>query len=115
LQYGKNTLKLYFKHGHLAKGDEITDVGMNIQPVLFLVLTASFLLGIIPLLRILWIVSGVVLLAMFVYFFSSAVKISVKFHDWTSMRLIVLYFVRSVAWFVGAVITTARYLTGKDR
>lgn len=115
LQYGKNTLKLYFKHGHLAKGDEITDVGMNIQPVLLLVLTASFLLGIIPLLRILWIVSGVVLLAMFVYFFSSAVKISVKFHDWTSMRLIVLYFVRSVAWFVGAVITTARYLTGKDR
>ena len=33
LQYGKNTLKLYFKHGHLAKGDEITDVGMNIQPI----------------------------------------------------------------------------------
>jgi len=31
------------------------------------------------------------------------------------MRLIVLYFVRSAAWFVGAVITTAGYLTGKDR
>ncbi|MCJ7763255.1 glycosyltransferase, partial [Candidatus Bathyarchaeota archaeon] len=25
LQYGKNTLKLYFKHSKLAKGDEITD------------------------------------------------------------------------------------------
>ena len=30
LQYGKNTLKLYFKHGHLARGDEITDLGMNV-------------------------------------------------------------------------------------
>ncbi len=36
LQYGKNTLKLYFKHGHLARGDEITDIGMNIQPILLL-------------------------------------------------------------------------------
>jgi hypothetical protein len=75
----------------------------------------SFILGIIPLLRPLWIVSGVVLFTMFVYFVYSAAKISVKFHDWTSMRLIVLYFVRSVAWFVGAILTTARYLTGKDR
>jgi cellulose synthase/poly-beta-1,6-N-acetylglucosamine synthase-like glycosyltransferase len=115
LQYGKNTLKLYFKYGHLAKGDEITDFGMNIQPILLLVITASFLFGIIPLLRQLWIVSGVVLLAMFAYFIYSAAKISYKFHDWTSMRLIVLYFVRSSAWFLGAVITTAGYLTRKDR
>ena len=115
LQYGKNTLKLYFKHGHLARGDEITDVGMNIQPVLLLVVVTSFLLGIISLLRPLWIVSGVVLLAIFVYFVYSAAKISAKFHDWSAMRLVVLYFVRSAAWFVGAVITTARYLTGKDK
>ena len=48
LQYGKNTLKLYFKHGSLAKGDEITDVGMNIQPVLLLGVIAFFILGIVP-------------------------------------------------------------------
>ena len=53
LQYGKNTLKLYFKHGHLAKGDEITDVGMNIQPILLLGIVAFFFLGIVPLLRLL--------------------------------------------------------------
>ena len=29
--------------------------------------------------------------------------------------LFVLYFVRAAAWFVGAVITTARYLTGRDK
>jgi cellulose synthase/poly-beta-1,6-N-acetylglucosamine synthase-like glycosyltransferase len=115
LQYGKNTLKLYFKHGRLARGDEITDVGMNMQPALLLTVVALFLLGILPVLRLLWIVSGLILAAMFVYFVYSAVKITVKFHDQVAMRLVVLYFVRATAWFVGAVITTARYLTGKDK
>ena len=115
LQYGKNTLKLYFKHGHLAKGDEITDLGMNIQPILLLAVVVSFLLGIIPQLRLLWVVSGLILLSVFVYFVYSAVKLSVKFSDWSAMRLVVLYYVRSVAWFVGAVITTVRYLMKKDR
>ena len=75
LQYGKNTLKLYFKHGRLARGDEITDVGMNIQPVLLLGVVVFFLLGIVPVLRLLWVVSGLILLAMVVYFVYSAVKI----------------------------------------
>ncbi len=113
-QYGKNTLKLYFKHGHLAKGDEITDMGMNMQPVLLLATVLLFLLGIVPLLRLLWAGSGLILLAMLVYFTYSAAKISAKFHDWSAMRLVVLYFVRSAAWFVGAIITTGRYLTGRN-
>jgi cellulose synthase/poly-beta-1,6-N-acetylglucosamine synthase-like glycosyltransferase len=115
LQYGKNTLKLYFKHGHLAKGDEITDVGMNIQPILLLAALALFLLGIVPPLRLLWAGSGLILLGMLIYFIYSAAKISAKFHDWSAMRLVMLYFVRSAAWFAGAVITTMRYLTGRDR
>jgi cellulose synthase/poly-beta-1,6-N-acetylglucosamine synthase-like glycosyltransferase len=115
LQYGKNTLKLYFKHGHLAKGDEITDLGMNIQPILLLAVVVSFLLGIIPLIRLLWVVSGLILLSIFVYFVYSAVKLSVKFGDWSAMRLVVLYYVRSVAWFVGAVSTAIRYLVGGNR
>jgi cellulose synthase/poly-beta-1,6-N-acetylglucosamine synthase-like glycosyltransferase len=115
LQYGKNTLKLYFKHGHLARGDEITDVGMNIQPILLLGVVAFFLLGIVPPLKLLWVVSGLILLAMVVYFVYSAAKIAVKFHDSTAMRLFVLYFVRSAAWFVGATITTTRYLSGRNK
>jgi cellulose synthase/poly-beta-1,6-N-acetylglucosamine synthase-like glycosyltransferase len=115
LQYGKNTLKLYFKHGRLAKGDEITDIGMNIQPILLLAVVASFLLGIIPQIRLLWVVSGLILLAIFVYFVYSAVKLSIKFNDWSAMALVVLYYVRSVAWFVGAVSTTIRYLVGRNR
>ena len=114
-QYGKNTLRLYFKHGHLAKGDEITDVGMNIQPILFLVLFASFLIGIIPLLRPLWYVSAAILAFMLIYFGYSAGKLNVKFHDTSTWRLVVLYFVRSFAWFVGAVSTTLNYLAGKGR
>jgi cellulose synthase/poly-beta-1,6-N-acetylglucosamine synthase-like glycosyltransferase len=115
LQYGKNTLKLYFKHGHLAKGDEITDVGMNIQPILLLTVIGLFIVGFIPPIRLLWVGSALILLGMLVCFVYSAAKISAKFHDWSAMRLIVLYYVRSAAWFVGAVHTTVRYLTGRNK
>jgi cellulose synthase/poly-beta-1,6-N-acetylglucosamine synthase-like glycosyltransferase len=115
LQYGKNTLKLYFKHGRLARGDEITDVGMNIQPILLLGIVVFFLVGIVPVLRLLWVVSGLIFLTMVVYFAYSAVKIAVKFHDSTALRLFLLYLVRAGAWFDGAIITTIRYLAGKDK
>ena len=115
LQYGKNTLKLYFKHGRLAKGDEITDFGMNIQPALILAIIVFFLLGIIEVLRPLWYVSGLILALMFVYFVYSAAKVAVKFHERVALRLVVLYFVRAFAWFVGAVITTVNYARGKGR
>jgi len=113
LQYGKNTLKLYFKHGRLARGDEITDWGMNIQPALLLSVIAFFVVGVVPLLRPLWYVSGAVLLAVFVYYVYLAEKISVKFKDRTAMRLVVLYFVRTCAWLSGAAVTTAKFLFGK--
>lgn len=113
LQYGKNTLKLYIKHGGLAKGDEITDFGMNIQPIFILAVISFFLVGIIPTLRPLWYISALILIAMFVYFSYSAAKISIKFRDRSALRLIVLYFVRSFAWFVGAVSTSTLYLSGR--
>ncbi|MDR0373830.1 MAG: glycosyltransferase [Nitrososphaerota archaeon] len=114
LQYGKNTLKLYFKHGKLARGDEITDAGMNIQPVLLLAAVLLFFLGIMPLLRFLWIGPPAILLGMLLYFTYSAIKISSKFHDWSAMRLVVLYFVRAGAWFNGAVTTTLSYIARRN-
>jgi len=113
LQYGKNTLRLYFKHGALAKGDEITDVGMNIQPIWLLAAITSFLLGIVPHLHFLWYLTGVLFLAMFVYYVCSAAKIAVEFKDKSAMRLILLYYVRSIAWFNGAIITTVITIGGK--
>ena len=115
LQYGKNTTKLYLKHGNLAKGDEITDFGMNIQPFLVLAVIAFFLLGIPELLRPLWYISASILVLMFVYYVVSAIRLSVKFKDAVAMRMVVLYFVRALAWFTGAVITTVRFLMGERR
>lgn len=115
MQYGKNTLRLYFKHGHLARGDEITDVGMNIQPILFLSLVVSFIIGIIPLLRPFWYLSAAILAFMLLYFVYSATKIKVKFHEVSTWRLVVLFFVRSFAWFVGAIKTVVNFLVGKRR
>jgi cellulose synthase/poly-beta-1,6-N-acetylglucosamine synthase-like glycosyltransferase len=115
LQYGKNTTKLYLKHANLIKGDEITDFGMNIQPFLILAVVAFFLLGIPEALRRLWYVSAFVLALIFVYYVISAVRLSVKFKDSVAMLLVVLYFVRAVAWFSGAVVTTVRFLAGGRR
>jgi cellulose synthase/poly-beta-1,6-N-acetylglucosamine synthase-like glycosyltransferase len=114
-QYGKNTLKLYFKHGDLAKGDEITDFGMNAQPVLLLAVVVFFFVGIIPAVRFLWLGSGLILALMLAYFVYSAAKIGAKFHDRAALRLVVLYFVRALAWFVGAVVTALDFLRGKGR
>jgi GT2 family glycosyltransferase len=112
-QYGKNTLRLYFKHRHLAIGDEITDFSMNIQPIWLLAIVSSFLLGITPFLRPLWYLTGFLSLALFTYYVYSAVKITVKFKDKTAMRLVLLYYVRVIAWFNGAIVTTATYIGGK--
>jgi cellulose synthase/poly-beta-1,6-N-acetylglucosamine synthase-like glycosyltransferase len=110
LQYGKNTVRLYFKHSSLAKGDEITDFGMNIQPALILVVLGLFILGILEILRALWYVSAVILLFIFVYFVVSAARASIRFKDRTAMRLVVLYYVRSLAWLAGAAITAVNVL-----
>jgi cellulose synthase/poly-beta-1,6-N-acetylglucosamine synthase-like glycosyltransferase len=115
LQYGKNTVKLYFKHSKLIKGDKITDFGMNIQPLLLLAVTSFFLLGLPEVLRPLWYVSVFILALIFVYYVFSAARLSIKFKDAVAMRLVVLYFVRALAWFIGAVITTVRFLAGGRR
>jgi cellulose synthase/poly-beta-1,6-N-acetylglucosamine synthase-like glycosyltransferase len=115
LQYGKNTLKLYFKHSTLAKGDEITDFLMNIQPALMLAVIALFLIGIIEVLRPLWYASALILALVFAYYIYCAAKLAVKFKDKAAMRLVVLYFVRTFAWSTGAAITTVRFLLGDRR
>ena len=115
LQYGKNTTKLYFKHSNLIRGDEITDFGMNIQPALMLAVIAFFLLGFIEILRFLWYGSALILLFIFVYYVFSAAKLSVKYKDRVAMLMVVLYFVRALAWLTGAVITAVGYLRGDGR
>jgi cellulose synthase/poly-beta-1,6-N-acetylglucosamine synthase-like glycosyltransferase len=112
-QYGKNTVRLYFKYSSLAKGEEITDFGMNIQPPLILAALSFFLLGIPEILRPLWWISAFILLFMFVYFVFSAANVSVKFKDWSAMRLIVLYYVRTFAWLTGAAITAGNVLRNR--
>lgn len=112
-QYGKNTVRLYFKYAGLARGDEITDIGMNVQPLLILVVIVCFLFGFLGLLRALWYVSALILLVMFLYFVLSAARAAARFKDMSAMRLVVLYYVRSFAWLVGAAITAVNVLRGR--
>ena len=115
LQYGKNTTKLYFKHANLVRGDEITDFGMNIQPVLLLTAIVFFLLGLIELLRLLWYGSALILAFIFAYYVFSAARLSVKYKDRSAMLMVVLYFVRALAWLTGAAVTAVGYLRGDRR
>ncbi len=115
LQYGKNTTKLYFKHANLIKGDEITDFWMNIQPLLILATILFFILGLPLILRPLWYVSAVILAFIFFYYVFSAVRLSVKFKDRVAMLLVVLYFVRTLAWLSGAAIFAVNSLSGDRR
>jgi hypothetical protein len=101
------------KHSELVKGDKITDFGMNIQPLLLLVVLLLFFLGLLEAMRALWYVSAFILGLIFVYYVVSAVRLSIKFKDSAAMRMVVLYFVRVIAWFTGAVITTISFLTGR--
>lgn len=110
LQYGKNTVRLYFKYAALAKGDEITDFGMNIQPALILTVIALFLLGIIEKLRLFWYVSAFILVLIFAYFAFSAIKLEIRFKDNVAIRLLVLYYIRAIAWLAGAGVTAVNFL-----
>jgi hypothetical protein len=49
---------------------------------------------------------------MFLYYTISAAHLAVKFKDRTAMRLVILYFVRTVAWSCGAATTVGKYLAG---
>ncbi|MEJ2241456.1 MAG: glycosyltransferase [Candidatus Bathyarchaeota archaeon] len=113
-KYGQNTWKLYFKHPKLAKGDKITDLWMNIQPIiygiaaLFLLISIATKFNLIPSL----IFSSIVVITLLQYFISAA-RISYIFQDLSAMYLIIIYFTRALAWTVGGTISVIQTaLTG---
>lgn len=112
-QYGKNTVRLYFKYARLVQGDEITDFGMNIQPLLIIAAIGGLLMGIFGPLRALWYVSAFILLFMLLYFVFSAARTVARFHDSSAMRLFVLYYIRAFAWLAGAATNMANLLRGE--
>ena len=115
MQYGKNTLKLYFKHSKLIKGDKITDFTLNIQPALLLSSILLFVFGLSRTLRALWYVSAGILMLLFCYYLFSAIKISKEYNDKTAVLLTAIYFIRVTAWLTGATITSLNFVTGKSQ
>ncbi len=101
-KYGQNTWKLYFKHPQLAKGDKITDLWMNIQPILYGIAAILLLISVVTNFHVIpsLIFLSLVLITTLQYIVSAA-RISYIFHDPTAMYLIVIYFTRAVAWTLG--------------
>lgn len=102
-KYGQNTWKLYRKHPSLTKGDPITDWGMNIQPILLIALVASLIVSLIQPFILMGLVLFFSLMVVILgYYALSAARIALKYADASALFLIVIYFVRTVAWTFGA-------------
>lgn len=111
LRYGMNTLRLYFRNPKLIRGDKITDFGMNVQPIFLLVAFTSAILGLLfGNARFMLYISGFMLAFLLAYYIACAVKISMYFKDLTAMLLVVVYFVRAVAWTLGGTIAVFKAL-----
>jgi glycosyltransferase involved in cell wall biosynthesis len=113
-KYGQNTLKLYFKHPKLARGDKITDSWMNIQPLLYGIAAIFLIISIVTAFNIIpsAIFLAIVVLTLLQYTFS-AVKISYIFHDMAAIYLIIIYFTRALGWTLGG--TTSLIQTALSR
>jgi len=110
-RYGINTIRLYLKNPKLIKGDEITDLGMNIQPLLLVIAVLSILLGLISEdLKFMLYVSFFTLTFLFLYYVVYSVKISAFFNDYTAMLLVVIYFIRATAWTLGGIVAVIKAL-----
>lgn len=102
LKYGENTWKLYLKHPHLAKGDEITDWWMNIQPILYVVAAVFLIISVFTLFSAIPVsIFLVIVVIIALQYTISAARISYVFHDPSAMYLVIIYFTRAVAWTLG--------------
>jgi len=97
--YGKNVAGMYLSHRHLAKGDEVTPLWLNLQP---------FLYAAIAILLILSVFSPVApLLGLLLFFFLllsyliSAVRLALHSRDPSALFFVILCFVRGIAWTLG--------------
>ncbi len=105
LQYGKNSLRLYLRCPKLIRGDEITDFGMNIQPILLFIAFTSAILGLIfENARFLWYVSVFTTAFLIAYYIFYTIKISAFYKDFTAILLVIVYFVRAAAWTLGGAV-----------
>jgi cellulose synthase/poly-beta-1,6-N-acetylglucosamine synthase-like glycosyltransferase len=117
-KYGQNTWKLYFKHPKLAKGDNITNWWMNIQPILYGITGILLLTTIVTSFNIvLFLTLVAIIIAVLLNYTVSAVKISFVYSDSAAMFLVIIYFIRALAWTLGgttSIIHTALTI-GKDK
>jgi hypothetical protein len=87
----------------LAKGDPITDWGMNIQPGLLIAAISSLVISVIPFLTLIGVAVFLSLGAIMVgYYTLSAARVALKYNDASALFLVIIYFTRTVAWTLGA-------------
>jgi len=103
-KYGQNTTKLYLKHSHLMRGDEITSWWMNMQPILYFTIAILLAIGFIDTFRpTVWLASLCVTAVIMLQYTFSALKASFKYRDLSALALIIIYVIRAVSWTLGGI------------
>ena len=103
-KYGQNTWKLYLKHPKLAKGDNITDWWMNLQPILYGIAAILLLITVLTGFHLIpSLLFSLIVLVTLLHYIVSAAKISAIYHDASAMYLVVIYFTRALGWTLGGV------------
>lgn len=97
--YGKNVPRLYLKRIHIAAGDAVTPLWMNIQPFLY-ALTGALLL-VSPFIPYTLAAGMFLILILALSYAYSAIRIAVREKDAAGLFVFILYFIRGTAWTLG--------------
>jgi glycosyltransferase AglI len=101
-EYGKFAVIRYLKLPKMLKGDNVSSFWMISQPLFY---TASLLLFIVRLFyKFSWYLIFAPIILLFVAYFISAFRLSLKYKDASAIFTIIIYIVRPIGWSLGALV-----------
>ncbi len=109
LSYGKFLPLLYMKNPGKSKGDHISKPYFGFQLTVFSFLVLSLLLSLVSSSAIMMVVY--LLAFLFILFLFDAIRLSSSISE--LILFIVLYFIRTIAWFIGIIIGTFNFVFGR--
>jgi len=100
-EYGKFAILRYLKMPKMLKGDNVASFWMISQPLFY---AASFFLFILRLFyKFSWYLILVPVIILFIAYLLSAVRLAMKYKDISAISLFVIYLLRPIGWFSGAI------------
>ncbi len=111
--YGKSVPTVYLNNRKIAKGDEVTSIWMNVQPFIYSVILLS-MFAVMLTSRKDMILYTILLIGMLssMYIYQS-VTIARRYKDFSAMFLIILFFIRGIAWTHGGIVAVLQLMESR--